>query len=219
MLAESAHIITLCAAPPVTETPTDGKDATEHRAGLSSLTLPSLSNMFSRSRTPSPEPALTQLPVPAIPRRMVILVVGLKPHRKMWTTSARPGESVINYILCNGCPAIVVPVKVGAPLVAWDGLTLEKLWALNLPGEGGGRSKDGKFEGVVDVFFEYLDLCIDWQRAVVSDAGSGDERDARVVVKDAVTLLIAAAARTASSKEVKKEIDEERCGIAMWRIP
>jgi hypothetical protein len=59
---------------------------------------------------------------------MVILCVGLKPHRSLWTTSARPGESVIKYLLLNGCPAIVVPVKIGAPLVAWDALTLEELW-------------------------------------------------------------------------------------------
>ena len=42
---------------------------------------------------------------------------------------------MINYILLNGCPAIVVPVKVGAPLVAWDGLTLEQLWKVSLPAE------------------------------------------------------------------------------------
>lgn len=156
---------------------------------------------------------------------MVILVVGLKPHRKLWTTSARPGESVMNYILFNGCPAIVVPVKLGAPLLAWDSLTLEKLWEIELPAEGA-ASASGKYEGVVNVLFEFLDLCIDWARLVVPDTGDDaktqvdlDEATSRVVLKDALQLLVAAAIRSKDSKEVKKEVDKERSGIAMWRIP
>ncbi len=81
---------------------------------------------------------------------MVIVLVGLKPHRKLWTTSARPGESVINYLLLNGCPAIVVPVKVGAPLLAWDALTLEELWKVELPLEGG-ESQSGPIRRIVSV--------------------------------------------------------------------
>jgi hypothetical protein len=42
--------------------------------------LPSLYNLFSRSRTPSPEPTLTPFLLPSVPRRMVALVVGLKPY-------------------------------------------------------------------------------------------------------------------------------------------
>ncbi|GLB39280.1 hypothetical protein LshimejAT787_0604420 [Lyophyllum shimeji] len=241
LLAESALAITLCAPPPQPEEPKQEQAALsppplkKSKSTLSlkspKLSLPSLSNMFPRSRAPSPEPALTPLPAPPVPRRTVILLVGLKPHRKLWTTSARPGESVINYVLCNGCPAVVVPAKVGAPLLAWDGLTLEQLWRLELPdegnGEGGkGKSADGRFEGVVNVMCEYLELCVDWERVIVpqKEGGAGGEEAVdgatkKEAVRDAITLLLAAAVRTQTSKEVKKEIEADRCGIAMWRIP
>lgn len=80
---------------------------------------------------------------------------------------------MIRYLLLNGCVSILVPVKPGAPLVAWDGLTLEQLWEIDLPpdsvDEGGKPSKSasGKFEGVVQVLYEYLDLCVDWDRLVL----------------------------------------------------
>ncbi|KAJ3522891.1 hypothetical protein NMY22_g11691 [Coprinellus aureogranulatus] len=103
----------------------------------------------------------------------VIVVVGLKPHRSLWTTSKRPGESVIRYLLLNGCISILVPVKPGAPLLAWDSLTLEKLWEVDLPPDSTDeegkpkKSVSGKFEGIVKVLYEYLDLCVDWERVVL----------------------------------------------------
>jgi hypothetical protein len=151
---------------------------------------------------------------------MVILIVGLKPHRKLWTTSARPGESVLNYLLLNGTPAIVVPVKLGAPLVAWDGLTLEQLWKVELPPEDSQTSSSGQFEGIVKVLFEYLDLCVDWERVVLQANGDAEEAggDGKQALKDALKLLLAGAVRSGKSKAMK-EVDETRCGIAMWRIP
>ncbi|KAI0797227.1 hypothetical protein BC629DRAFT_1286169 [Irpex lacteus] len=219
LLAESASVISFAAAPPPAPEPEDSK----HHFSLSipsRADLPSLSNLFSRSRTPSPEPSLTPLPPPPVPRRMVILVVGLKPHRAgLWTTSARPSESVMYYQLLNGCPAIVVPVKVGAPLVAWDALTLEQLWKVSLPKEDE-VSSDSKFSGIVSVIFEYLDLCVDWDRLVLSaEQGGEDASGKKRVVKDAVALLVAGAVRSGESKQVKDKIDKERSGIAMWRIP
>jgi hypothetical protein len=136
---------------------------------------------------------------------MVMIVVGLKPYRKLWTNSARPGESVMEYLLLNGCPAVVVPVRVGTPLVGWDALTLDMLWKLD----------EERSEGVVKVLCEYLDLCVDWGRVVVGE-DDGTKRDA---VRDAVRVLVGSAGKTKDSKEVKKEGDEDRCGIAMWRIP
>ncbi|KAG6815870.1 hypothetical protein H0H87_010660 [Tephrocybe sp. NHM501043] len=226
LLEESALVIALCDAPPLDERP---KPENKSSFSFSSFSLPSLSNSFSRSRTPSPEPALTPMPAPSQPRRIVVLLVGLKPHRKIWTSSARPGESVINYMLCNGCPAIVIPAKVGAPLLAWDGLTLKQLWRLELPHSdntlAGAKSSDGKFEGVVEVLCEYLELSVDWDRVVLSNdnGDSTTESDSvleakKNAVKDAVTILVASAVRTRSSKEVKEEVVEDRCGIAMWRI-
>jgi hypothetical protein len=146
-------------------------------------------------------------------------------------------------VLLNGCPAIVVPAKLGAPLLAWDTLTLEELWDVELPpppppSDGASitetRSASGKFEGIVDVIFEYLDLCVDWERCVVPDVVSaGDVGDvskekeesgtrdlgAKGALRDAVTLLVAAAIRSKTSEEAKKELDADRSGIAMWRIP
>ena len=151
---------------------------------------------------------------------MVILCVGIKPHRTLWTTSARPGESVINYILLNGCPAIVVPVKVGAPLVAWDTLTLEEMWKVPLPEAEPEVVAQSKFGGIVNVLFEYLDMCVDWDRVVVSvDPANPSEMDGREALKSALGLLVAAVIRSGDSKQVKKEVDKERSGIAMWRIP
>ena len=163
----------------------------------------------------------------------------MKPHRAgLWTTSQRPSESVIQYQLLNGCPAVVVPAKLGAPLLAWDTLTLEQLWKVKLPPEGAEaentKSEDGRFEGIVSVLYEYLDLCVDWERVVLSTAGEQgreaaadvkdgetqvDEEKKKEAVKDAVEVLVAAAVRSGASKAVKDEIDKERAGIAMWRIP
>ena len=223
----------------------------------STLHLPELTNRFarSRSRSPSPtapekhvstsgdsastitsgsevKPKLTPLPRPPTPRRLVILVVGIKPHRKLWTTSARPEESVIQYILLNGCPSVVVPVKVGAPLVAWDTLTLEQLWEVELPPTSTSTAKDsgqevqplrsttGKFEGIIQVLLEFLDFCIDWERVIqLRDDEEITEEKKRLEVKAALALLVASAVRSRDSKEARKELDKERSGIAMWRIP
>ena len=208
-------------------------------AHLGSLKLPSLSRTFARSRTPSPEPALAPVPPTPQPRRLVVVVIGLKPHRAgLWTTSQRPSESVIQYQLLNGCPAVVVPAKLGAPLLAWDTLTLEQLWKVKLPPEGAEgestKSEDGRFEGIVGVLYEYLDLCVDWERVVLATKdeqgadGAADAKDGEAeadtekkkqAVKDAVEVLVAAAVQSGASKAVKDEIDKDRAGIAMWRIP
>ncbi|KAJ7057761.1 hypothetical protein C8F01DRAFT_1150989 [Mycena amicta] len=219
LLAESAVVITFCHSP---STPTEEPN-THGRPGRS-LSFPKLSNLM-RSRPPSPtEPDVihTALPTPPKPRRMVVLLVGLKPHRTLWTTSARPGESVINYILLNGCPAIVIPARVGAPLVAWDTLTLEELWKVPLPAQDiETEEAGGKLGGIVNVLFEYLDMCVEWERFVVSgnEEKPSELEGAKKALKRALVLLVAAAIRSKESKEVKKEVDKERSGIAMWRIP
>lgn len=143
--------------------------------------------------------------------------------------SARPGESVIYYQLLNGCPALVVPVKVGAPLIAWDGLTLEHLWKVKLP-EGDKVGEPGsKFEGIVSVLYEFLDMCVDWARVILEPAGREEEKgsmnekapedEKKDAVKAALRLFVAGAIRSGESKAVKDEVEKERSGIAMWRIP
>ncbi|PIL27645.1 hypothetical protein GSI_10797 [Ganoderma sinense ZZ0214-1] len=243
LLSESAQVISFSKPAPAPP-PSPSPPAPEHSdpapssglPHLGSLKLPSLSQTFARSRTPSPEPALAPVPAPPQPRRIVVVVVGLKPHRAgLWTTSQRPSESVIQYQLLNGCPAVVVPAKLGTPLLAWDTLTLAQLWKVKLPHEGeGAKSQDGKFEGIVGVLYEYLDLCVDWERVVLAtkdeqgtdasaDAKGGeaeaDTEKKKEAVKDAVEVLVAAAVQSGASKTVKDEIDEDRAGIAMWRIP
>ncbi len=234
-MTESASVIMLTAAPPPEVKAIQAEEPSHFSLSKLSISSLSLSRILSRSRSPSPSPEsgkgitlesagdptpqLTLLPAPPSPRRMVIVLVGLKPHRKLWTTSARPGESVINYLLLNGCPAIVVPVKVGAPLLAWDALTLEELWKVELPLEGG-ESQSGQFEGIVSVLYEFLDLCIDWERVVLDEGNTEHDEDTkRNILKASLMLLLAAAIRSKECKEVVNEVDKERSGIAMWRIP
>lgn len=57
----------------------------------------------------------------------------------------------------------------GAPLIAWDTLTLGHLWNVALPEVGGAEfSGESEFQGIVTVLFEFLDLCIDWGRVSLS---------------------------------------------------
>lgn len=127
-----------------------------------------------------------------------------------------------------------MPVKLGAPLLAWDSLTLEELWKVELPAaasEGTSaagaaiKTASGRYEGIAGVLFEYLDLCVDWDRVIVPGGSNGGdktsvgEEEKRDCVKKSLELLVAAAIRSGESKEVKEEVDKERSGIAMWRIP
>ena len=220
LLIESASVITLCNSPPPAPQGCAAPVPEKFHVSLSVSDLRKV-NFLNRSRTPSPEPSFAPVPAPPVPRRMVVLILGLKPHRKIWTSSQRPSESVINYQLLNGCPSIVVPVKLGAPLLAWDSLTLEQLWQVELPPDGG-TSTSGKFEGITKVLFEYLDLCVDWDRVVVPGIDGPalkTEEGKKLVLKNSLEILLAAVVRSVESREVKKEVDKERCGIAMWRIP
>jgi hypothetical protein len=219
LLKESASVIHLCPASEIK----DDLTLREHR---SSLALPSqkLMSMFARSRTPSPEPELTPLPASPAPRRLVVLLAGIKPHRHYWTTSQRPEESVINYQLLNGCPAIVLPAQLGTPLIAWDTLTLEYLWKYPLPTSEvdylGDKAKHG-FSGVVNVLYEYLDLSVDWTRVELPSKGDSDPTDEtskKSALRNALELLVAGAIKSGESKQVRKEVDKERAGIVMFRI-
>ncbi|TFY56775.1 hypothetical protein EVG20_g8798 [Dentipellis fragilis] len=241
LLAESASVITLAHAPPP-ETATPARRAQHPPTTLSLSNLPTLSNMFARSRTPSPEPTLTPLPAPPDP------AAHGDPRRRAQAApqvvdDERAPERERDVLpAAERLPAIVVPVKVGAPLVAWDGLTLEQLWKVPLPQDGDAEPKPAaadKYEGIVSVFFEYLDMCVDWSRAVLPEiqvnledgdeekkaagAKDGEERTPEEEKKDALRtalrLLVAGAIRSGQSKVVKDEVDKERSGIAMWRIP
>ncbi|TFY79668.1 hypothetical protein EWM64_g4345 [Hericium alpestre] len=95
----------------------------------------------------------------------------------------------------------------------------------------GGRGY--RFEGIVSVLFEYLDMCVDWGRAVLPEVhvsleegekdakgdGEGSEGQKKDALRTALRLLVAGAVRSGKSKAVKDEVDKERSGVAMWRIP
>lgn len=256
LLHESASAIFLCEAPPpepdplvktVGATPTAAAEPTLQQR----LHLPSLSKYLPQvhSRSPSPEPALSPIHVPPRPRRLVVLVVALAPHRAgMWSTSARPGESALRYTLLNGCPALVLPARAGAPLVSWDTLTLAELHGLSdeLPPpelEGGSstaasKGEDNKggprFRGALEVLNEYMSLCVEWDRVRLEhgkdvegeEAGGspGDsvlasELERKDAVRDALAILLIAAICSKDSKQVKKEVDADRAGIVIFRIP
>jgi len=76
-------------------------------------------------------------------------------------------------------------------------------------------------------FKEYLSLCVDWDRMVIppsAEAAQDKEKtDSNTkkeeTLKDAIGLLIAAAAKSGDSKAVQKDVDADRAGIAMFRIP
>lgn len=192
-----------------------------------------VTDLLSRSKTPTPSPApdsakgaedavpANVLAEPPL-RRMVVVVLGLRPHRAgLWTSSERPGESVMYYALLNGCPALVLPLLPGSPLLAWHAMTLEQLQKL----EGG---VDGaKFKAVADELNEYVGLCVDWDRVVPDsqlEPGDAPEADGDLdgkrkrAVRRAVETLLAGAVRS-DCKEVRSKLERDRAGIAFFRVP
>jgi hypothetical protein len=233
LLGHSAMALHFCLAPPPDTT--TRPESPPLLSNLSKLSLPTLSRP-DRSRTPSPEPTLAVLPTPPQPRRLVVLVVGIKPHRAgMWTSSHRPGESVIEYILLGGAPALILPAALGAPLISWFTQTLEQLWTLSVPKEDttavaatgeqmakeGGKdaAKANTFAGVLASLSEYVSMCVDWERVEVPGAPNVDEGAKRKAMREALALVLAAAVRSGESKKVRKETDADRAGVAVWRIP
>lgn len=127
----------------------------------------------------------------------------------------------------NGCPAIVIPARIGAPLVAWDTLTLRQLWKIALP-TSDQVIEESPYAGIVNVLLEYVDLCTDWERVVVpstlrpatteDDKGPMTEDGKKKALKAALQLLVASGIRTQENADVKKEVDPDRAGIAFWRM-
>jgi hypothetical protein len=224
LLGHSAVAMHFCAHP-VPPTPSERPSFT------AKLSAPLLRP--ERSRTPSPEPTLAPVPTPPQPRRLVVLVLGIKPHRAgLWTSSQRPSESVIQYVLLSGAPALVLPAALGSPLLAWFTRTLADLWKLEVPQEDAAgaaaagnamaraRASDARantFTGMLASLAEYVGLCVDWARVEVPGAPGVDEPAKRRAIEEALALVLAAAMRSAESKKVKKEIDPDRAGIAIWR--
>ena len=171
----------------------------------------------SGSGSPSDHGQESPVALPPPQRRMAILVVGIAPHRAgVWTSSQRPSESVMNYTLLNGCPAMVVPIRTGTPLIAWHACTLKMLQTM----EGGVEGTI--FNKVLDRLSEYVELCVDWERIVFPEGtmGEGESKESAGlrVVKDGLRLILAGAVRSKDSAEVMKKIEGERAGIVFFRI-
>lgn len=112
LVAQSAKVLLLCEGPVVGEDaplePTvsnsasfkDKLNVSKIKGKLSSMmpgakvTVPPETDAAEAEKSDAPPPTL-QVAVPP-PRRLAVLVLGLKPHRLgMWTSSARPSESVL----------------------------------------------------------------------------------------------------------------------------
>ncbi|KAH7100065.1 hypothetical protein BKA62DRAFT_707466 [Auriculariales sp. MPI-PUGE-AT-0066] len=207
-----------------------------HRPKTPTTTTPAQapsSSIASIASAPAPAPDVSTTPAaaevdPTIPpvvaaepklRRMVVVVLGIRPHRAgLWTSSERPGESVMYYAIMNGCPAVVLPLLPGSPLVAWHANTLGQLQKL----EGG--ISGPKFKVIAQRLYQYVDLCIDWERVVPDDqleeaeAETPLEEKRKLAVRRAIEALLAGAVQS-DCKEVRKEVDADRAGIAFFRIP
>ena len=89
-------------------------------------------------------------------------------------------------------------------MIAWNTLTINQIHA-----------KHDKYDGIVRILFEYISLCVDWARVTV---GEGDE-ERKNAVRDALELVVASAAQSFDSKPVKKDVNLDRAGIVIFRIP
>ncbi|EJT99206.1 hypothetical protein DACRYDRAFT_56277 [Dacryopinax primogenitus] len=216
LLSNSASVLDL-APPPPPPVPQPNK---------SFLNLPLLgknspNSSRTPSRTPSPAPegvALPPLELP--PRRLLVCLVGIKPHRALWATSARPGESIFHYLLLDGVPAIVLPALPGCPLLAWDTLTLTDMYKKVVDG----AVVPEKWQGIVSILFEYLCLCVDWDRLLVPTTTANGNAEPTMDLKQsalrsAIDLLVEGAVRSVEYKDVKKNVDIDRAGIVMFRMP
>jgi hypothetical protein len=228
LLRESATVIELCEGPPPEESMArseqrsqsidSSRDLDDKSKELNSKYMPlakfqkyrSLTKYVARRDSAPPE------------RRLLITAVGIKPpgNSKHWSSCLKPGESCIRYFMLNGIPSIIIPAKAGCPLIAWDTLTLKSLHEK--------EKKAGAIHGVADVILEYLTFCVDWDRMTLpstspSDAtenkdGIGIEKG-KEVLKDAVAVLVAGVIKSKYARTVNEEVDLERAGIVMFRIP
>ncbi|KAH8923498.1 hypothetical protein BT69DRAFT_1350120 [Atractiella rhizophila] len=235
LLAES--IIAIQLTKPATPSPASPVPATQQDTPSPS-SLSSLNPMNAVSSLTKRLSSEELIPVEEPPpRRLIVFILGLKPHRAgLWTSSSRPGESILQYQLLNGCPTLCIPALKGSPLQAWDTMTLREIQKIPLPSEEkeGGKKK---YQGLITVLWEFLNLCIDWERVELPKRETVDAADETVkakveedavitaggekelAVKSALELIVESAIRTRDSKIVQKEVDLDRAGIVIMRLP
>ncbi|THU89139.1 hypothetical protein K435DRAFT_915429 [Dendrothele bispora CBS 962.96] len=232
LLQESSTVVNFSNSELTPLSPADEQSSKDDSTKHSKFKLSAVTNKLKRSKddetkTTSAEPATestthddlgdTPSEPTSDPRNMVILALGIQPHRKLWSSSARPEESLINYILFNGCPAIVIPIQAGSPLLAWSAFTLEHLWKVNVPTELTERrqpTSEDELEKLLRITYEFVEFCVEWDRF---EYEGKDGKEAGL--KEALRGLLVAAIQTRDCDEIKKDVDTQRGGIAMWRIP
>ncbi|KAH8834743.1 hypothetical protein DL96DRAFT_1571580 [Flagelloscypha sp. PMI_526] len=209
LLSNSWTHISFCKAPPPTTNEGDSTSSSKHSK---------MGGLFKGKRAKENEGSASGATAPgdetesSLHRRMAVFLVGILPHKgNIWTTSGRPGESIIRYILMNGSSAIVLPTRVGAPLLAWSATSLSSLWKFQDPDS----PNSAKY---IDGLLEYLDMCVDWERVRLNGKEKVKAEKARSALRDALRILVGAAIECQNCNEVKK-LDADRAGIAMWRIP
>ncbi|KAG8897521.1 hypothetical protein FRC00_004132 [Tulasnella sp. 408] len=128
----------------------------------------------------------------SVPSRwMIILPLGVKPHRaRAWTSSASPGES--------------------ASCVTSSSTAAQLLWFRT--GE-----KEEVVDGVVRILLEYVELCVDWERMVVASKEKDELK--REAIRDALTLLVERLVKAGQSQDVKEKVDADRAGIVFFGLP
>ena len=129
LASESATVLNLCEVPPAPIPSANSADpATAPAAASHGFSLGALKSKI-HSTTPPAPPVDPSAPPP--PRRMLLTVIAIAPHRLgLWSSSQRPEESVLRYSLFDGCPAVVIPVLPGTPLMSWVCLfTFGQVWS------------------------------------------------------------------------------------------
>jgi hypothetical protein len=220
-LRESATVIQLCNGPPPEESLVTSTDAS---GDLDKTIFPRYKSIGRLTKYQSLTKYLIRKDSAPPEHRLLITAVGIKPTGKssQWTSCLKHEESSIRYLMLNGVPSIVIPAKTGCPLIAWDTLTLASLYKLEK------EKKDAGIQGVVDVILEYLTFCVDWDRVVLpsttptdSPGGEGkvDVEKAKESLRNAVAVLVAGVVKSKDTRTVREEVDLDRAGIVMFRIP
>lgn len=138
-------------------------------------------------------------------KRMLVTFVGISPYRAgMWSTSRRPGVSLMHYHLLNGCPALVIPVTESAPINAWSPVTLKTITDLNYD--------PGPLHGMI---CEFLDSV-----ASVQDILPKLQPRYEELLGRCISFVVGGAVGLKNAEiptEVLKKLDPERAGIAFFR--
>ncbi|KAF8473852.1 hypothetical protein BDZ91DRAFT_712697 [Kalaharituber pfeilii] len=121
----------------------------------------------------------------------------------MWSTSRRPGASVIHYHLLNGCPALVIPTTSSAPVNAWSPITLSTVC--------NGAYDPAAHKGMIR---EYLNSIISLDHLSPKMRGLYE-----MVLETCVSLVVDGVQRLKEEmpEGARKNLDAERAGIAFFK--